>query len=90
MGNGLHSRTGPPDNCKEVVGLLSEYLNRTLPGDEAVAIKEHLSGCTNCERFFQSLETTVNWTRGLQIDDIPAEVVNRLQNFLKTKVTRND
>ncbi len=84
---GSQTRTGPPDNCRDVIDLLSDYINRNLPGDETSAIDRHLSGCSNCERFFQSLERTVNWTHELKINEIPAEVVDRLQDFLKTRVT---
>ncbi len=90
MGNGYEPQTKPPENCREIGNLLSEYINGTLPARDVAAIDFHMSGCPNCERFLQSLATTVELTRRLTVDEIPHEVMLRLKEFLKSKISRKD
>jgi hypothetical protein len=72
-------------NCKEVVDLLTEYLANALSQKDADGIQMHLAGCPKCTAFLDSLKTTVQWTRSLEPEDIPPEVVERLQAFLRSK-----
>lgn len=72
-------------NCKEVVDLLSDYLANELPEEDVAGIRAHLRGCRNCTTFFDSLKTTVRLTHHVNADDIPPEVVDRLQAFLRSK-----
>jgi len=39
--------TGPYD-CAQVKRRLWEYLDRTLPAEEAAAVRTHLAGCGGC------------------------------------------
>jgi predicted anti-sigma-YlaC factor YlaD len=72
-------------NCKEVVDLLSDYMANELPEKDVAGIRSHLAGCSNCEAFLTSLKTTVNMTHNLKEEEIPSEVVERLQDFLRSK-----
>ncbi len=72
-------------NCKEVVDLLSDYLANELTEEDVAGIRAHLSGCPNCTAFLNSLKTTVALTHNLEPEDIPPEVVDRLQSFLRSK-----
>ena len=72
--------------CKEVVDLLSDYLADELSEEDVAGIRAHLKGCQNCTAFLDSLKTTVNLTHNLKAEDIPPEVVDRLQTFLKSKI----
>jgi anti-sigma factor RsiW len=45
--------------CVEIVELLTEYLEGSLPPDEVAAIDEHLRGCAACRRYLDQLRTTV-------------------------------
>lgn len=72
-------------NCKEVVDLLSDYLANELPEEDVAGIRAHLRGCPNCTTFLDSLKTTVTLTRNLKAEDVPPEVVDRLQAFLRSK-----
>ncbi len=74
--------------CQEVVDLLSDYLAGELSEAEIAAIRKHLEGCANCESFFDSLKIAVRMTKKLRAEDIPPEVVDRLQSFLRQRITR--
>lgn len=72
-------------NCKEVVDLLSDYLANELPEEDVAGIRAHLRGCANCTSFLDSLKTTVRLTHHVNADEVPPEVVDRLQAFLRSK-----
>jgi anti-sigma factor RsiW len=45
--------------CNELVELLTEYLEGTLPPDEVAAIDEHLRGCDGCQAYLEQLRATI-------------------------------
>ncbi len=45
--------------CQQVVELLSDYLEGSLPGDVRSHVDEHLAACEDCRAFLQQLGHTV-------------------------------
>lgn len=76
-------------SCREVVDLLSDYLADELSQEDVAGIRSHLLGCPNCTKFLDSLKTTVTWTHKLREEDVPPEVVDRLQAFLRSKTQKH-
>ena len=60
-----------PENCKEVLALLSEYLDLELPPETCQEIEQHLAGCSPCVEFVESLRKTVALCRGYQPTAMP-------------------
>jgi anti-sigma factor RsiW len=73
-------------NCKEVIDLLSDYLANELPEEHFAEIRSHLRRCRNCTVLLDSLKTTIELTHNLEAEDFPAEVVDDLRTFLKSKI----
>jgi anti-sigma factor RsiW len=48
-----------PGSCKEVLALLSDYLDFELPPGACDQIEQHLAECSPCEEFAESLRKTV-------------------------------
>ena len=61
----------PPEKCKEIFALLSEYLNFELPPEACQEIETHLAGCSPCVEFAESLRKTVELCRRYRPDDLP-------------------
>ena len=57
--------------CRQVLELLSDYLNLELPPDACRQIEQHLSGCHPCEEFAESLRKTVDLCRQFQPSQLP-------------------
>lgn len=38
-------------SCREVLHRLNDFLDGDLPDSEVTAVRSHLAGCRNCERF---------------------------------------
>ncbi len=72
--------------CPKVINLLSEYLSAALSRENMRRIREHMAGCPACEKFFDSFKAIIARTHELKRDNIPAEVIARLQSFLKSKI----
>jgi len=60
-----------PENCKDVMVLLSEYLDFELPPEACEQIESHLAGCSPCEEFAESLRKTVALCRSFEPRSMP-------------------
>ncbi len=78
--------SGAVGTCSEVVALLSDYIDGELSVEDKSSVQAHMAGCPNCERFLRSLENTVDWTRRVEIEEVPPEVIERLSTFLRARV----
>ena len=72
-----------PENCKEVLALLSDYLDFELPPDACEQIQNHLAGCTPCEEFAESLRKTVAMCRTFQPRAMPAPLTAEARSQLE-------
>jgi anti-sigma factor RsiW len=64
--------------CREVVEVLTDYLDGALPVDEREALEQHLLACAGCAIHLEQLRTTVRLTGQLSEDDVPAPLMARL------------
>jgi anti-sigma factor RsiW len=59
------------ENCREVLALLSEYLDFELPPDACQQIESHLAECSPCEEFAESLRKTVALCKSFEPQTMP-------------------
>jgi anti-sigma factor (TIGR02949 family) len=64
--------------CREVVEVLTDYLDGALPSDEREALEQHLLACTGCAAHLGQLRTTVRLTGKLSESDVPPMLMDRL------------
>jgi anti-sigma factor (TIGR02949 family) len=74
--------------CREVVELMTEYLEGTLsPGDRA-RFEEHLSGCDGCSAYLEQLRTTRRVLGRLSDEPVPeplkAELLRAFKDWKST------
>ena len=70
------------DTCKDVIGLLTEYMEGVLPGEQASALEAHLELCPACMEFLATLKTTRAAVRNIRCEDLPADCHRQLRAFL--------
>jgi anti-sigma factor RsiW len=46
-------------SCQEIVELVTEYLEGTLPPDTASLFEEHLNFCDGCEVYLDEMRATI-------------------------------
>jgi predicted MFS family arabinose efflux permease len=68
--------------CREVVDLLTDYLDDTLPAAWQEGIGQHLTDCDGCTRYGQQLRTVIEAVGRLTTDDLPP-----LPRAMKTETT---
>ena len=50
-------------SCRELVELVTDYLERTLPAHERARFDAHLEECEACRAYVDQVRTTVRLTR---------------------------
>lgn len=71
-----------PMTCREMISLLADYLEFALSPDRVAALERHLAGCEPCQAYlntYRRTRTLVAKTGGV---DMPAEMRDRLRQFL--------
>ena len=51
-----------PLTCKELVELITEYLEGTLPEGDRARVDEHLAGCEGCTNYLEQMRQTIRLT----------------------------
>ena len=46
-------------SCQELVELVTDYLEGTLPEDERRRFDEHVDGCEGCRRYVEQMRATL-------------------------------
>lgn len=69
--------------CGEIVDLLADYLEGSLPPETARGLEAHLEGCSPCIAFVNTYRGTVNAVRKLSATELPPELRDRLIAFLE-------
>jgi predicted anti-sigma-YlaC factor YlaD len=52
--------------CKELVELVTEYLEGTLQEDVRMRMERHLSGCGGCTTYLEQMRQTIRLTGQVQ------------------------
>ena len=59
--------------CKELVELVTDYLEGTLTPPDRERFEEHLAACAGCTRYLAQIRETIRLTGVLTEEQIPAE-----------------
>jgi anti-sigma factor RsiW len=46
-------------SCQELVELVTEYLEGTLPPPDRARFEAHVAGCPGCDRYLAQMRTTI-------------------------------
>ncbi len=64
--------------CGEVVELVTDYLERSLPSDEAEVFEQHLNFCEGCVTYVEQMRATVATVGRVREEDVPPETREQL------------
>lgn len=65
-------------SCKELVELVTDYIEGALPPPAREAFEEHLELCEGCRAYLQQMELTIQLVGGLSEESIPAPARDEL------------
>ncbi|MDQ3889472.1 MAG: zf-HC2 domain-containing protein [Actinomycetota bacterium] len=57
-------------SCRELVELVTDYLEGVLSDEERARFDEHVGGCPGCSAYLEQMRTTVRLTGALREEDI--------------------
>jgi anti-sigma factor RsiW len=69
--------------CKELVELVTDYLEGRLFALERSRFEEHLLDCPGCSAYLEQLRRTIRLTGALREEGIPPRVRNELLAALR-------
>ncbi len=75
--------------CQQLVELLCDYLEGDLPQEEKEELDLHMRECEPCMAFLNTYRTTSQICKSLRPEDIPREMRERLEAFLKKASSRS-
>ena len=64
--------------CRELVELVTDYLEGALPLAERTRFQQHLVVCPGCTTYLRQLRSTLRVAGRLSEDSLPAEARERL------------
>jgi anti-sigma factor RsiW len=70
--------------CKEVVELVTDYVEGTLPREERRRFEQHLSACPHCDTYLAQMRATIAAVGKLSEDDIPPAARDDLLRTFRT------
>jgi len=65
-------------NCRELVELVTAYLEGDLSAGERKRFDAHLAGCDGCTMYVEQMRRTIELTGTLSVDDVPPEAEDAL------------
>lgn len=70
--------------CRQVVEIISDYLEDALPPDDRRRVEEHLAGCEGCTKYLEQMRETIRLTGMLTEEQVPDEQMRRLLGAFRT------
>ena len=70
--------------CRELVELVTDYLEGALVAPERARFEEHLVYCPGCVHYVEQMRETVRLTGSLREEQIPSEAKARLLETFRT------
>jgi anti-sigma factor RsiW len=68
--------------CRELVELVTEYLDGSLSRRDRARFDAHIAGCPNCTAYLEQFRETVRLTGTLRVEDVePAAREDLLEAF---------
>jgi anti-sigma factor RsiW len=58
--------------CREVVTLMTEYLEGALSAEERARFEAHIAGCDGCREYLAQLRRTIELTGRVEEEPVPA------------------
>ena len=86
----LCAATGFPRmlRCREVADLLLQYVENTLDPRTRQAFERHIADCVSCWRFLHTYRETMTLGHQLRDEAMPPEVRQRLETFVRSRLSR--
>lgn len=72
--------------CKEILGIISSYLDRDIDSSLCDQVDTHMKDCKPCEDLLNTLVKTVDMCKNFKIDELPKDEKTSLRKELEAEV----
>jgi anti-sigma factor RsiW len=69
--------------CRQVVELVSDYVEGALSRSDRKRFETHLRNCPNCTNYLEQIRTTIKATGTLQPDDLSADALREFTGLYR-------
>ncbi len=69
--------------CRELVELVTDYLEGSLPPTERARFESHLEGCTGCRRYLDQMRQTIHLMGCLTEESLEPQVKTNLLKIFR-------
>jgi anti-sigma factor RsiW len=73
---------GSPLTCRDLIGLLLDYLEATLDEDTVSLFERHLADCAPCRAYLRTYDRSRRLVGDVSRVEMPAEMRDRLRDLL--------
>lgn len=73
-----------PEGCRDVLAMLSDYVDFELPPEACGEVESHLAGCPECLEFVESLRKVIALCHVYAPSPLPASLSDRARNELQS------
>ena len=74
----MNELPAPRLTCREVVALLTDYLEGALPASERERVDAHLHMCPDCRAYVEQTRATIGALGRLREADVPPAILGEL------------
>ncbi len=67
-----------PFVCQEMVELVTDYLEGTLPARDRARFEAHIADCPNCRRYLAQMRTTLEALGRIEPEEVAPEAMEEL------------
>jgi anti-sigma factor RsiW len=71
-------------NCRQVVELMTAYLEGALSPRDRARFEEHIAGCDGCTAYLAQLRTTMQAIGKLSVETIPPAIERELVDAFRS------
>jgi anti-sigma factor RsiW len=76
--------------CRQVVELVTDYLEGALPRGERRRLDRHLAGCPHCTEYLAQLRVTIELTGTITPDDLSPQMQDELIDVFRNWQAERD
>lgn len=71
-------RRRSPLVCQEVVELVTDYLEGSMPPRERARFESHIADCPNCRRYLAQMRTTLDVLGRIEAEAVAPEAMDEM------------
>jgi anti-sigma factor RsiW len=72
--------------CRELIEILDEYVDATMPAARVAELEQHLAGCEACRAYLATYRATRRLGAAAARVEVPEEMKARLRAFLAARL----